>query len=145
MFPATFFPFLSKSVVFFFFYIFSHCLSVQSLPPIRNSWAPLMSQWFKNPPAMHEMQEMWVWSLGRGGSLEEEMPTHSSMLAWKIPRAEELGMDMTENSVLGAEIAMCPWGWYNCLEVFLICSSSVFIKASFFLRTELTLICVYEG
>ena len=123
------FPFPIKKCVFFFTF-FSHCLSVQSVPPIRNSWAPLMSQWFKNPPAMHETQEMWVWSLDRGGSLEEEMATHSSMLAWKIPRAEKLQDSYT--SVLGAEKATCPWDWYNCLEVFLIYSSSIFITSKFF-------------
>ena len=42
----------------------------------------------KNPPAM---QEMWVWLLGQEDPLEEEMATHSSILAWEIPRAEELG------------------------------------------------------
>ena len=34
----------------------------------------------KNPPAM---QEMWVWSL------EKEVPTHSSVLAWEIPWTKE--------------------------------------------------------
>ena len=29
-------------------------------------------------------QETWVWSLGRGDTLEEEMTTHSSILAWEI-------------------------------------------------------------
>ena len=33
----------------------------------------------KNPPAMQEMQ---VGSLGREYSLEKEMTTHSSILAW---------------------------------------------------------------
>ena len=37
------------------------------------------------------MQETWVWSLGQGDPLEEEMATHSSILAWRIPWAEELG------------------------------------------------------
>ena len=32
---------------------------------------------------------MWVLSLGQEDSLEDEMATHSSILAWKIPRAEE--------------------------------------------------------
>ena len=36
----------------------------------------------KNPPAMQEMQEMWVWSLGHEDPLEEEMETHSIILAW---------------------------------------------------------------
>ena len=31
------------------------------------------------------MQETWVGSLGREDLLEEEMETHSSTLAWKIP------------------------------------------------------------
>ena len=29
------------------------------------------------------MQETWVWSLGQEDSLEKEMATHSSILAWK--------------------------------------------------------------
>ena len=45
----------------------------------------LMAQWVKNPPAVQETQEMWVQSLGREDPLEEEMATHSSILAWRIP------------------------------------------------------------
>ena len=37
------------------------------------------------------MQEMWVRSLDWEDSLEKEMATHSSILAWKIPRTEEPG------------------------------------------------------
>ena len=33
---------------------------------------------------MQEMQEMWVWSLGGEDPLEEEMATHSSLLAWRF-------------------------------------------------------------
>ena len=40
----------------------------------------------KNPSAMWET---WVRSLGREDPLEEEMATHSSILAWRIPRTEE--------------------------------------------------------
>ena len=40
-------------------------------------------------PAMQDMQEMKVWSLDLEDSLEEEMATHSSFLAWKIPRSGE--------------------------------------------------------
>ena len=32
---------------------------------------------------MQEMQEMWVQSLGSEDSLEKEMSTHSSILAWE--------------------------------------------------------------
>ena len=37
------------------------------------------------------MQETWVRSLGREDLLEKEMATHSSILAWRIPRTEEPG------------------------------------------------------
>ena len=37
------------------------------------------------------MQEMQVRSLGREDPLEEEMATHSSILAWDIPWTEEPG------------------------------------------------------
>ena len=44
----------------------------------------------KNLPAS-ETQGMWVWSLGGEDPLEEEMVTHSSILARKTPRTEEPG------------------------------------------------------
>ena len=47
-----------------------------------------MAQAVKNPPAM---LETWVRSLGWEDYLEEEMATHSRILAWEIPRTEELG------------------------------------------------------
>ena len=37
------------------------------------------------------MQETLVQSLGQEDSLEEEMATHSNILAWRIPRTEEPG------------------------------------------------------
>ena len=37
------------------------------------------------------MQGMQVLSLGQEALLEEKMATHSSILAWKIPWAEEPG------------------------------------------------------
>ena len=45
----------------------------------------------KNLPTMKETQEMWVQSLGQEDPLEEEMVTHSSVLAWRIPWTEEPG------------------------------------------------------
>ena len=42
----------------------------------------------KNLPIM---QETWVESLGQKDPLEKGMATHSSILAWKIPWAEESG------------------------------------------------------
>ena len=37
------------------------------------------------------MQEMWVQSLVQEDPLEKEIATHSSILAWEIPRTEEHG------------------------------------------------------
>ena len=42
----------------------------------------------KSLPAVHETQ---VESLGQEDTLEKEMATHSSTLAWKIPWMEEPG------------------------------------------------------
>ena len=48
----------------------------------------VLVQLVKNPPAMQETQ---VRSLGEEDSLEKEMATHSTVLAWRISWTEELG------------------------------------------------------
>ena len=50
-------------------------------------WASLVAQMVKNLPAM---QETWIQSLGWEDPLEKGMATHSNLLAWRIPRTEEL-------------------------------------------------------
>ena len=40
---------------------------------------------------MQETQETLVWSLAWKDPLEEELATHSSILAWKMPWTEEPG------------------------------------------------------
>ena len=50
--------------------------------PLQWSWASLVAQLVKNPPAM---QETWVRSLGWEDPLEKGKATHSSVLAWRIP------------------------------------------------------------
>ena len=45
----------------------------------------------KNPPAMQETEETHVRSLGWEDPLEEDIASHSSFLAWKIPWTEEPG------------------------------------------------------
>ena len=49
------------------------------------------------------MRETRVQSLGQEDLLEEEMATHSSILAWRIPRTEEPGglqsMDHKESNM----------------------------------------------
>ena len=47
-----------------------------------------MAQTVKNLPPMWETQ---VRSLGWEDPLEKEMATHSSIIAWKIPRTEDPG------------------------------------------------------
>ena len=47
-----------------------------------------MTQTVKNLPAM---QETWSRSLGQEDLLEKGLATHSSILAWRIPWAEEPG------------------------------------------------------
>ena len=54
--------------------------------PLQYSWTSLVAQMVKNPPAM---QETWAQSLGWEDALEEDMVTHSSILAWEIPWTEE--------------------------------------------------------
>ena len=41
----------------------------------------VMGHWVKNPPAMQETQETWVQFLGQEDPLEEDMATHSNILA----------------------------------------------------------------
>ena len=54
----------------------------------HTKWASLVAQRLKHLPAT---QETRVQSLGREDPLEKEMATHSSILAWRIPRMEEPG------------------------------------------------------
>ena len=51
-------------------------------------WTSLVAQTVKHLPTKWET---WVRSLGREDSLEKEMATHSSILAWNIPWMEEPG------------------------------------------------------
>ena len=50
--------------------------------PLQYSWASLVAQIVKDPPAM---QKTWVQSLGWEDPLEEGMATHFTILAWRIP------------------------------------------------------------
>ena len=54
-------------------------------------WGFLGGSAVKNPPAMQEMWETPVWSLGGEDPLEEGMATHYIILAWRIPWTEEPG------------------------------------------------------
>ena len=50
--------------------------------PPQCSWASLVAQLVKNPPAV---LETWVRSLGWEDPLEKGKATHFSILAWRIP------------------------------------------------------------
>ena len=52
------------------------------------SWGSQDGSVVKTPLAM---QETWVRSLGQEDTLEKDMATHSSVLAWRIPWTEEPG------------------------------------------------------
>ena len=51
--------------------------------PLQYSWASLVAQMVKNPPAVWET---WVRSLGWEDPLENRKAAHSSILAQRIPR-----------------------------------------------------------
>ena len=54
--------------------------------PLQCSWAFLVAQLVKTPPAM---RETWVRSLGWEDPLEKGMASHSSILAWRTAWTEE--------------------------------------------------------
>ena len=49
--------------------------------PLHSSWASLVAQLVKNPPAV---RETWVRSLGWEDPLEKGLATHPSILDWRI-------------------------------------------------------------
>jgi len=68
--------------------LFLACLSWFSAFAISVEFVTLVAQTVKRLPVL---RETWVRSLGREDTLEKEMATHSSTLAWKIPWTEEPG------------------------------------------------------
>ena len=68
------------------FYIFFGIILSFSLLTFQHvvfqTWASLVAQTVKNPPAM---RETWVQSLSWEDPLEEGMATHTSIPAWRIP------------------------------------------------------------
>ena len=61
---------------------------MRSVTCLSCDWAFLVAQLVNNPPAM---RETWVPSLGWVDPLEKGTATHSSILAWRIPRTGEPG------------------------------------------------------
>ena len=96
-----------------------------------------MAQAVKNLPAIQETQ---VQILGQEAPLEEEMATHSSMLAWKIPWTEEPGglysmelQRVRHNWMTNTHLHMIPYstltyysmGLIYCLHIFFFFHLSV--------------------
>ena len=63
-------------------------LQSMGLQRVRHDCAVEQEEMVKNLPVM---QETWFQSLGQEGPLVEEMATHSSILAWRIPCTGEPG------------------------------------------------------
>ena len=64
---------------------------VLSLPSRHNGTQDYLAQLWRIHLPMQGSQEMRVSSLGQEDPLEEEMATHSNILAWRIPWTEEPG------------------------------------------------------
>ena len=74
-----------------------------------------VAQWWRTHLPRQELWETGVGSLGWEDPLEEEMATHSCILAWRIPRTEESGRLQTMESVQFSTVAQsyltlaAPW------------------------------------
>ena len=65
-------------------------ICIQLITSLFKEGAFQVTQWERIYLSTQEIQEIWVWSLGREDPLEKEMATHSTILDWKIAWAEEL-------------------------------------------------------
>ena len=79
---------MNMCVQIWFWYPTSNYFGYIPKSKISGSYASLVTQTVKNLPAVQETQ---LRSLGREDPLEKGMATHSSFLAWRIPRTEEPG------------------------------------------------------
>ena len=74
--------------------------------------ASQVAQWWRIHPPIQETQEAGIWSLGQKDPLQEEMATHSSILAWRIPWSLRES-DMAEHARLTRMVFLNP----VCFEV----------------------------
>ena len=70
-----------------------------------------MAQWVENLCAVEETEVMQLQSLGQGDPLEEEMATHSGILAWETPCTEECDrlQGCTESETTERLSVHAPW------------------------------------
>ena len=83
--------------------------------PFQYSWASIVAQLVKNPPAM---RKTWVWSLGLEDLLEKGKATHSSILAWKIQSMglQRVGCD-GETFTFHYQKPQASTGWFLSLYI----------------------------
>ena len=74
--------------------------------PLQYSWATLVAQLVKNPPAM---QETWVRSLGWKDPLEKGKATHSNILAWTIPWTAVHGVAKSQTHLSNFHLQAQSW------------------------------------
>ena len=86
--------------------------------PFQYSWAFLVAQMVKNPLTM---QETWVQFLAWEDPLEEDMATHSSILDWRIPMAEEPGGLQSMESQRVGHNRVTELNWLKGFELLLFC------------------------
>ena len=73
-------------------------------------------RWVKSLPAVQELQETRVRSLGREDPLEEEMATHPSIVAWEISCTEKPGGLQST----GSQRVRHDWSDLACLRSFIL-------------------------
>ena len=84
----------------------------------------LVAQRVKRLPAM---QETWVRSLGQEDPLEKAMATHSSTLAWKIPRTENPGR-LTVHGIAKSRTRQSDFIFFLSFLSFLITACTLLMK-----------------
>ena len=74
--------------------------------PLQYSWASLVAQLVKNPPAI---REIWVLSLGWEVPLEKGKATHSSILAWRTLYSPWGHKESDTTEPLSLHLIQCPY------------------------------------
>ena len=78
--------------------------------PLQYSWAFLVAQMVMKLPAM---QDTWAQSLGWEYALEKKIATHSSSLAWRIPKTEERGRLWS----IGSQRVWHDWATFTFMQI----------------------------
>ena len=94
--------------------------------PLHYSWASLVAQLVKNPPAM---QETWVQSLSLEEPLKKGKATYSSILVWRIPwTLQSMGLQRVRHD----------WSSFtslqNCKQVMMSTSNSKYLTSKLWRR-----------